>query len=323
MGLFLYNFDIGSKMETDKSILNKTPQQIFNELTANMDTRSRYEYIKYMHDNIFAGSSSLWKIIRFAYAVFGMYSTDRPHTIYAKQIHDVCNELYTPSGSMPKYLHGVIDKQTKKYKHPYDRLFIVKPMRSMSQQYMAQYRKVAAIFRYFERIASIPSEGMMLPVASEMYNELQKLVSMTRVCMVPKVARDVMKTGSVQMLQEYNLYASAGTVSNAVTARRDITARAKSNHKKTRDLLRQLHDNEMARMRKRHEEEQIGVTNFAEFQNLLRRQEQERSELLRTQREKVMAFKENHARQQKKIEEERRLEKAKAQMKMSRISRMR
>ena len=322
MGLFLYNFDIGSKMETDKSILNKTPEQIFNELTANMDTRSRYEYIKYMHDNIFAGSSSLWKIIRFAYAVFGMYSTDRPHTIYAKQIHDVCNDLYLPGAVIPKYLHGVIDKQTKKYKHPYDRLFIVKPMRGTSQQYMAQYRKVAAIFRYFERIASIPSENTFLPVVSELYKELQQLVSMTRVCMVPKVARDVMKTGSVQMLQEYNLYASAGTVSNAVTARRDITARAESNHKKTRDLLRQLHDNEMAGMRKRHEEEQIGVTNFAEFQNLLRRQEQECSELLRTQRDKIKAFYQSHAQRQKKIDEARKLEKIKAQLKMARITRM-
>lgn len=309
-------------METDKNILNKTPEQIFDELTANMDTRSKYEYVKFMHGHIFAGGSSLWKIIRFAHVVFGMYSTDRPHTIYAKQIHDVCNELYTPNGSVPKYLHGVIDKQTKKYKHPYDRLFIVKPMRGMSQQYMAQYRKVADILRYFERVATILSEGMMLPVASEMYNELQKLISMTRVCMVTHAARDVMKTGSVQMLQEYNLYASAGTVSNAVTARRDITARAKSNYKKTRDLLRQLHDNEMARMRKRHEEEQIGVTNFAEFQNLLRRQEQECSELLRTQRDKIKAFYQSHAQRQKKIDEARKLEKIKAQMKMARITRM-
>ena len=101
-------------------------------------------------------------------------------------------------------------------------------MRGMSQQYMVQYRKVADILRYFERVATIPSEGVMLPVASEMYNELQKLISMTRVCMVTHAARDVMKTGSVQMLQEYNLYASAGTVSNAVTARRKITESRKS-----------------------------------------------------------------------------------------------
>ena len=36
-------------------ISKKAPEQIFNELTANMDTRSKYEYIKYMHNNIFAG----------------------------------------------------------------------------------------------------------------------------------------------------------------------------------------------------------------------------------------------------------------------------
>ena len=310
-------------MEADKNILNKTPQQIFDELTANMDTRSKYEYVKFMHSHIFTGDISLWKIIRFAYAVFGMYSTDRPHTVYAKQIHDVCNDLYLPGAVIPKYLHGVIDKQTKKYKHPHDRLFIVKPMRGMSQQYMAQYRKVAAIFRYFERIASIPSENTFLPVVSELYKELQQLVSMTRVCMVPKVARDVMKTGSVQMLQEYNLYVSTGTVSNAVTVRRNITEKAKTNHNKTHNLLRHLHEQELTVMRKRHEEEQIGVTNFAEFQNLLRRQEQERSELLRAQRDKIKAFKESHALRQKKIDEERRLEKVKAQMKMSRISRMR
>ena len=310
-------------METDKSILNKTPQQMFDELTANMDTRSKYEYVKFMHDNIFAGSSSLWKIIRFAHVVFGMYSTDRPHTIYAKQIHDVCNDLYLPGAVIPKYLHGVIDKQTKKYKHPYDRLFIVKPMRGMSQQYMAQYRKVAAIFRYFERIASIPSENTLLPVVSELYKELQQLASMTRVCMVSKGARDVMKTGSVQMLQEYNLYASAGTVSNAVTARRDITARAKSNYKKTRDLLRQLHAQELDGMHQRHDEEQKYVKDFAEFQNLLRRQEQERSELLRTQHDKIKVFNQSHAQQREKIDEARKLEKIKAQMKMARISRMR
>ena len=46
-------------METDKNILNKTPQQIFDELTANMDTRSKYEYVKFMHGHIFAGGSSL------------------------------------------------------------------------------------------------------------------------------------------------------------------------------------------------------------------------------------------------------------------------
>lgn len=310
-------------METDKSILNKTPEQIFNELTANMDMRSRYEYIKYKHDNIFAGSSSVWKIIRFAYVVFGMYSTDGPRTVYAKQIHDVCNDLYLPGAVIPKYLHGVIDKQTKKYKHPYDRLFIVKPMRGMSQQYMAQYRKVADIFRWFERIVSIPSEKTLLLDVSELYNELQQLVSMTRVCMVSKGARDIMKTGSVQMLQEYNLYASTGTVSNAATVRRNITEKAKTNHNKTHNLLRHLHEQELSGMHKRHEEEQKNTKDFAEFQSLLRRQEQERFELLRVQREKIKVFKESHALRQKKIDEERRLEKVKAQMKMSRISRMR
>lgn len=310
-------------MNTEKTLLNKKPEQIFNELTANMDTRSKFEYVKFMHNHIFTGDSSLWKIIRFAHVVFGMYSTDRPHTIYAKQIHDVCNELYTPSGSVPKYLHGVIDKQTKKYKHPYDRLFIVKPMRGMSQQYMAQYRKVADIFRYFEPVAPILSENVMLSIVSELYNELQKLISMTRVCMVTNVAHDITKTGSVQMLQEYNLYASVGTVSDAAIARRNITELAKSNHKKMRDFLRQLHTQELDRMRQRHDEEQKHVKDFAEFQNLLRRQEQENFELLHAQRDKMHAFNQGYARQQKKIDKARQLEKIKAQMKMSRITRMR
>lgn len=46
-------------METDTNILNKTPEQIFDELTANMDTRSKYEYVKFMHGHIFEGGSSL------------------------------------------------------------------------------------------------------------------------------------------------------------------------------------------------------------------------------------------------------------------------
>ena len=309
-------------METDKNILNKTPEQIFNELTANMDTRSKYEYVKFMHGHIFEGGSSLWKIIRFAHVVFGMYSTDRPHTIYAKQIHDVCNELYTPSGSVPKYLHGVIDKQTKKYKHPYDRLFIVKPMRGMSQQYMAQYRKVADMLRYFERVATIPSEGMMLPVASEMYNELQKLISMTRVCMVTHAARDVMKTGSVQMLQEYNLYASAGTVSNAVTARRKITESRKSKNEKTRQLLRDMNSREFDNLSQRHDAELAKTTGFDSFQIMLRQHEQERMELSKKQRNRIQAFKKSSSNSEQKDEQQRKYERLTAQLKMARITRM-
>ena len=309
-------------METDKNILNKTPEQIFNELTANMDTRSKYEYVKFMHGHIFEGGSSLWKIIRFAHVVFGMYSTDRPHTIYAKQIHDVCIELYTPSGSVPKYLHGVIDKQTKKYKHPYDRLFIVKPMRGMSQQYMAQYRKVADILRYFERVATILSEGMMLPVASEMYNELQKLISMTRVCMVTHAARDVMKTGSVQMLQEYNLYASAGTVSNAVTARRKITESRKSKNEKTRQLLRDMNSREFDNLSQRHDAELTKTTGFDSFQIMLRQHEQERMELSKKQRNRIQVFKKTSSNSEQKDEQQRKYERLTAQIKMARITRM-
>ncbi len=310
-------------METDKNILNKTPQQIFDELTANMDTRSKYEYVKFMHGHIFAGGSSLWKIIRFAHVVFGMYSTDRPHTIYAKQIHDVCNELYTPSGSVPKYLHGVIDKQTKKYKHPYDRLFIVKPMRGMSQQYMAQYRKVADILQYFERVATIPSEGVMLPVASEMYNELQKLISMTRVCMVTHAARDIMKTGSVQMLQEYNMYASTGTVSNAANARCKITESRKSRNKKTRQFLRDMNAQELRRLSLRHDAELTQIANFDELQKILCRHEQERSELLAKQRVRIREFEKTFAKSKQQEIQDRNSVRLNTQLKMARVSRMR
>ncbi len=309
-------------MNTEKTILDKTPQQIFNELTANMDTRSKYEYVKFMHNHIFTGDSSLWKIIRFAHVVFGMYSTDRPHTIYAKQIHDVCNELYAPSGNVPKYLHGVIDKHTKKYKHPYDRLFIVKPMRGMSQQYMAQYRKVADIFRYFERDATILSEGVMLPVVSEMYNELQKLISMTRVCMVTHAARDVMKTGSVQMLNEYNMYAP-GTVANAVAARQEITNSRKSKAEKVRKMLHDMNSNELDCLSQRHDAELANTTGFVEFQNMLRQHEQERMDLLAKQRARMDAFKQTSAKTEKQDEQQRKYERLNAQLKLARITRMR
>ena len=304
-------------------ISKKAPEQIFNELTANMDTRSKYEYIKYMHNNIFAGSNSLWKIIRFAYAVFGMYSTDRPHTIYAKQIHDVCNDLYLPSAVVPKYLHGVIDKQTKKYKHPYDRLFIVKPMRGMSQQYMAQYRKVAAIFRYFERVASIPSENMLLSIVSELYKELQHLVSMTRVCMMATCARDVMKTGSVQMLQEYNMYGAFGTVADAVATRRKITETRKSKNKKTRQLLRDMNAQELRRLSLQHDAELAEISDFDEFQKMLRRHEQERLELLAKQHARIRGFEKTFAKTKQQENQDRNSVRLNAQLKMARVSRMR
>ena len=309
-------------MNTEKTILDKTPHQIFNELTANMDTRSKFEYVKFMHNHIFTGDSSLWKIIRFAHVVFGMYSTDRPHTIYAKQIHELCNELYTPSGNVPKYLHGVIDKRTKKYKHPYDRLFIVKPMHGMSQQYMAQYRKVADIFQYFERVAPMLSENGMLSIVSELYNELQKLISMTRVCMVTHAARDVMKTGSVQMLNEYNMYAP-GTVANAVAARQEITNSRKSKAEKVRKMLHDMNSNELDYLSQRHDAELANTTSFDEFQNLLRQHEQERMDLLAKQRARMDAFKQTSAKTEKQDEQQRKYERLNAQLKLARITRMR
>jgi hypothetical protein len=308
-------------MTDNINILDKTPEQIFNELTANMDAQSRYGYTKIIHDSIFAGSNSLWKIIRFLYAIFGVYSPDIPYTEQAKQIHNICNKLYVPIGNVPKYLRGVLNKRTSKYNHPYDREYIVKPMRGMSQQYITQYRKVMGILRQFERVATIPEEVMILPIISELYTELTKLVSMTRVCKAPKPVRDIMQSGSVQMLQEYNLYA-VDTVSNAVQNRCDIIEKYRSSNNNVHRFLRQLQDQEMDRLNKRHDEEQKSVKNFEEFQAMLRRQEQECSDLLKSQREKTKIHKQVFEKKQWQIDQARKFEKIKAQMMMARITRM-
>ena len=104
---------------------------------------------------------------------------------------------------------------------------------------------------------------------------------MTRVCKAPKPVRDIMQSGSVQMLQEYNLYASVGTVSNAAQNRCDIIEKYRSSNNNVHRFLRQLQDQEMDRLNKRHDEEQKSVKDFEEFQTMLRRQEQERCDLLK------------------------------------------
>jgi hypothetical protein len=164
---------------------------------------------------------------------------------------------------------------------------------------------------------------MLLPVVSELYKELQQLVSMTRVCMVAKGARDIMKTGSVQMLQEYNLYASTGTVSSAVNVRRKITESRKSRNKKTRQFLRDMNAQELRRLSLRHDAELAQIANFDEFQKTLRRNEQERSELLAKQRVRIREFEKIFAKSKQQEVKDRNSERLNAQMKMSRITRMR
>jgi hypothetical protein len=86
--------------------------------------------------------------------------------------------------------------------------------------------------------------------------------------------------------------------------------------------LRQLQDQEMDRLNKRHDEEQKSVKNFEEFQAMLRRQEQECSDLLKSQREKTKIHKQVFEKKQWQIDQARKFEKIKAQMLMARITRM-
>ena len=108
-------------MESDNvNVLDKTPEQIFNELTANMDLKTKYGYFKEMHNVIFSVKNSPWNIVRFLYTIFSVYYPSQQQIVNINSNYDILctgKELYTITPNspeykkIPKYLHGVINKR--------------------------------------------------------------------------------------------------------------------------------------------------------------------------------------------------------------------
>lgn len=318
-------------MNTEKTILDKTPQQIFNELTENMDINVRYDYVKFMYDTAFAKGKSIWSIAAFLYAVFHVYSP-LPAQLLNTDKTAVYDALYNISPlsvdykKLPRYLHGVINKQTGDCRHSYNKQYIVKPARGHSQQFADQCLKIRNLLNSFQKMALLPVRGgsHLIAIVSDVYNEMLKLVSMAKVSLTPENLRkrDIMRTGSVQMLNEYNMYAP-GTVANAVAARQEITNSRKSKAEKVRKMLHDMNSNELDYLSQRHDAELANTTGFDEFQNMLRQHEQERMDLLAKQRARMDAFKQTSTKTEKQDEQQRKYERLNAQLKLARITRMR
>jgi hypothetical protein len=209
--------------------------------------------------------------------------------------------------------------------HSYDKYYIVKPARGQSKQYMEQCMKTFDVMLHFQKMQSLynvsDNDKRLLLFVSELYNEVLKLVSMTTVCLAPK-RKNIMDSGSMHLLNEYNKATSFGTVSNAVATRQEILKSRKSKTDKTMRLLRDMSSKEFDSLSQRHDAELVSLTDFNEFQNMLRQHEQERMELLAKQRARIQAFKQTLTNVEKKDEQERKYERLKAQLKMARITRM-
>lgn len=323
-------------METDKSILNKTPEQIFDELTANIDFKTKSIYFKDMHSYIFSDNNFPWNVVRFLYVIFSIYYPSQHQLLDINAHYDiVCKgrELYsiTPSDpeykKIPKYLHGVANKRKNTFNHPYDRHYIVKPARGQSKQYMDQCMKTFDALLHFEKMQSLykvsDNDNELLLFVSELYNEVLKLVSMTTVCSAPKHKKDVMLSGSMRLLNEYNMAASFGTVTKAVAARQKILADTKSKNEKTRNFLHDMNNKELGRLSRKHDLELAETNDFETFQTLLRQQEQERFELIEKQQLRNQGFEQCFAKSQMQAEKDKEREMLCAQLKIARVTRMR
>lgn len=322
-------------MESDNvNVLDKTPEQIFNELTANMDLKTKYGYFKEMHSVIFSVKNSPWNIVRFLYTIFSVYYPSQQQIVNINSNYDILctgKELYTITPNspdykkIPKYLHGVINKRENTFMHPYDRHYIVKPARGQSKQYMEQCMKTFDALLHFEKMQVLynisDDDNRLLLFVSDLYNEILKLVSMTTVCSAPQ-HKNIMNSGSMHLLSEYNKAASFGTVTHAMNARRKIIESRKTKTEKTRQLLRDMNSKEFDSLSQRHNAELATVTDFDGFQNMLRQHEQERMDLLAKHRNRIQAFKQTFANSEQKDEQQRKYERLNAQLKMARITRM-
>lgn len=322
-------------METDKNILNKTPEQIFNELTANIDSNIRHVFFQEVYLYMFSTGNSPWNIMRFLYTIVAVYYPSQCQFLNINAHLDILGmgrELYniTPNSpeykNIPKYLHGVVNKRENTFMHPYDRCYIVKPVRGQTKQYMDQCMKTYDALLHFEKMQSLykisDNDNRLLVFLSELYNEVLKLVSMTTVCTAPKY-KDIMNSGSMHLLNEYNQAASFGVVAHAMRARRKIISDTKSGIEKQCNLFNELNNQERQRLAHQHDTEIKTITDFTEFQVVLRRHEQELFDLIKNQRTRIQVLKQTAINADKEAERQRKYELLNAQLKMSRITRMR
>jgi hypothetical protein len=318
-------------------INNLNPDVIFAKLTANMDEYTKNTFREFF-DIAFKTKSvpntkiDFWDVMRFFYQVFQLYYPSQSQYINNPNHHNIhwtARALFQTIPSdpeykkIPRYLHGVLNHKNKTYRHPYDKNFIVKPERGKSVQFMQQVMQTYSVIYKIEGnpITDKPQQQNLL---NELYSELIKLVQTSAVVRAPqRNVNQVLESGSMVLLNEYNIATSFDIVKTAAKERANVYNKAQNNIQESIKTYHKSYDTEYQKLLDRHDVELASQKTFENYQQALKRHRQEKWDFMRAQTiQKSTLCKNNHDTENA-ARKEMSLVKLIAQFRVARISRMR
>lgn len=308
------------------------PENIFAELTANMDEYTKNTFREFF-DIAFKTKSvpntkiDFWDVMRFFYQVFQLYYPSQSQYINNPNHHNIhwtARALFQTIPSdpeykkIPRYLHGVLNHKNKAYRHPYDKNFIVKPERGKSVQFMQQVMQTYSVIYKIEG-NPITDKIQQQNLLNELYSELLKLVQTSAVVRAPqRNVNQVLESGSMVLLNEYNIATSFDIVKTAAKERAKLYKTARESI----SAFCQHYNTEYKKLLAKQDTELASQKTFENFQQALNRHRQEKWDFMRAQTAQKTTLQENNRRTENDANKELRLIKLIAQFRLARISRM-
>ena len=155
------------------------------------------------------------------------------------------------------------------------------------------------------------------------YSELIKLVQTSAVVRAPqRNVNQVLESGSMVLLNEYNIATSFDIVKTAAKERANVYNKAQNNIQESIKTYHKSYDTEYKKLLERHDIELASQKTFENYQQALKRHRQEKWDFMRAQTIQRSTLRKNNHDTENAARKEMRLVKLIAQFRLARISRM-
>lgn len=319
-------------------------QNMLANMTANMDADTQSDFRVLTNSPYLKNRKKISEYDQFInilnlFLTFLIYYTDTCHQSYNETtyINEVYAPLYTitPDDSeykkIPKYLHGVIDKKSRQFRHPNTYARTIKPARKKSQQFAHQIDTITRTIKSVQQNNSLfnkknTSTRTRIIALESIYNEILKLVSMCTICTMQNNTSPEHISGSLDMLVEYKLATNFNMVATACEKRKKIQENLSNEITQINnrvDVLEQTYNIQHKQLLNTQNKELSTTENFAEFQRLNQEHFNQRIQHSNEYIEKTKTIRAQQNKLKQDAQSQYNLERILAQMQITKITRMR
>lgn len=319
------------------------PNMLAN-MTANMDADTQLDFRVLTNSPYLKNRKKISEYDQFTnilnlFLTFLIYYTDTCHQSYNETtyINEVYAPLYTitPDDSeykkIPKYLHGVIDKKSRQFRHLNTYARIIKPARKKSQQFAHQIDTITRTIQSVQQNNSLfnkknTSTRTRIIALESIYNEILKLISMCTICTMQNNPSPEHISGSLDMLVEYKLATNFNMVATACKKRQKINENLSNDitHTNNRiEILEQTYNTEHQNLLNTQNAQLASTKTFAEFQQLNQEYFNQRVKHTNKYIETLKTIHETQKQLEQKAKQAHDFERIQAQIQIAKITRMR